>query len=139
MAPRPEYKPGLLPVGRPSKNVMQQRYRAQQVFFDPEVVSDDDIKDIVRRAVADAKDGNAQARDFVAAYRFGRPKPMDEGGLSITVEGDNTRIALLSDEALEALVALGHAPAIDDADPAHADQVVDAEYRALPGAPGPDL
>jgi hypothetical protein len=138
VAPRPEYKPGLLPVGRPSKNVMQQRYRAQQVFFDPEVVSDDDIKDIVRRAVSDAKDGNAQARDFVAAYRFGRPKPMDEGGLSITVEGDNTRIALLSDEALEALIALGHAPTIDD-DPAHADQVVDAEYRALPGDPGPDL
>ena len=139
MAQRPEYKPGLLPTGRPSKNISQLRYWAQQVFFDEEVVSSDDIKDIVRRAVADAKDGNAQARDFVAAYRFGRPKPMEEGaGLTINVEGEGTKIALLSDAALEALIALGHAPAIEETEPPNADQVVDAEYRALPGDPRAD-
>lgn len=137
MAPRPEYKPGLLPVGRPSKDIMRQRYRAQQVFFDEDVVSTEDIRAIVRRAVEDAKEGNDQARNFVAAYRFGRPKPMDEGGITINVEGDNTRLALLSDEALEALIALGHAPAIDDVSPT-VDQVIDADYRALPGDSGPD-
>lgn len=136
---RPENKSGSLPVGRPSKNIMQLRYWAQQVFFDEDVVSQDDVKDIVRRAVVDAKEGNAAAREFVAAYRFGRPKPMDEGGIVISVEGEGTRIALLSDEALEALVALGHAPAIEDVEPADADlKVIDAEYRTLPGDPGTD-
>lgn len=139
MAPRPEYKPGLLPVGRPSKNIMQQRYIAQGCFFDPDVVSDDDIKEIVKRAVADAKDGNAQARDFVAAYRFGRPKPMDEGGITINIEGDGTKIALLSDEALELLISLGHDPvAIDDDATPNADRAIDAEYRTLPAPPGSD-
>jgi hypothetical protein len=90
--------------------------------------------DIVKRAVTDAKDGNTAARDFVAAYRFGRPKPMDEGvGLTINVEGEGTQIALLSDAALEALIALGHAPAIEDVTP---DKAVDAIYRVLPGDPG---
>lgn len=136
MAPRPEYKPGLLPVGRPSRDVMAQRYRAQQVFFDEEVVSSDDIKAIVRRAVQDAKDGNAQARDFVAAYRFGRPKPMDEAGITINVEDNSTRLALLSDAALEALIALGHAPAIEDVTPEDHPKAIDAEYRPLPSDPG---
>lgn len=131
---RPENKSGSLPVGRPSKNIMQLRYWAQQVFFDEDVVSQDDVKDIVRRAVVDAKEGNAAAREFVAAYRFGRPKPMDEGGITINIEGDDTKLALLSREQLELLVSISEAPiAIEDVTPSHADQVVDAEYRPLPG------
>lgn len=135
MAPRPDYKPGLLPVGAPSKNISQLRYWAQQVFFDEDVVSREDVKAIVKRAVADAKDGNAQARDFVAAYRFGRPKPMDEGqGLTINA-GDNTKVVMLSDDALDLLISLGQAPALDDADTPKA---IDAEYRTLPGPAGSD-
>jgi hypothetical protein len=128
-------KPGTLATGRPSKDVMKLRYQAQRVFFDETVVSEKDIADIVKRAVADAKDGNAAARDFVAAYRFGRPKPMDEGvGLTINIEGDDTQLALLSREQLELLVSIKEAPlAIEDGSSAMDDDAIDAEYRPISG------
>lgn len=128
----------LLPVGRPSKNISQLRYWAQQVFFDEDVVSQDDVKEIVKKAVEQAKDGNPQAREFVAAYRFGKPKPMDENtSLVFTPDGD-VKVVTMTDDQLEALVALGHAPAIEDVTPPNADQVVDADYRVVPGPSGSD-
>jgi hypothetical protein len=126
VAPRPEYKPQVLPVGRPSKDIQSWRYRMQERFR--EVVSIEDLDEIIGAAVLQAKIGNSDARNFVAAYCFGKPPQLDKDEIAAMHVDGNLNVALikLTDEQLEALAAI---------DP----NAIDADYHVVehPSLPEP--
>src|SRR5262245_42124473 len=56
--------------GRPRRATEEEYLRALS-----RIVSLEDLRAIARRAVADAKKGNARARDWVSKYLLGEPAP----------------------------------------------------------------
>jgi hypothetical protein len=84
------------PAGRPKREVEEAYLQATIAR-----VSMDDWQSVVKKAVEQAKDGNSEARRWLAEYIMGKPRsPVDvdvEGNISVTV----TRVAARTDESSE--------------------------------------
>ncbi len=82
--------------GRPKREVEEAYYHVTTG-----AVSEHDWKQVVERAVKDAKAGNGEARRWLAEYIMGKPRnPVDvdvEGNINVTV----TRVAARADERSE--------------------------------------
>lgn len=97
---------GLLPVGRPDRDVQNFRYLMQRRFM--KVVTPEDVDQMVRTGIDRAKAGDHQWAALIFPWIFGKqPKSDDDSSSDVTV-GGNLNIVMneLSIEQLEALAAL---------------------------------
>jgi hypothetical protein len=103
---------GALPVGRPDAEMVRWRARCAQLF--KQVVSDDDIVEIIETAVDRAKLNDAEARSWLSSYIFPKQSTEDSRGVNFGVDGNlNILIQNMApDELRQATDAL---KAIDDA------------------------
>jgi len=70
--------PGSAPLN-PTGNVDVRKRHERYVELMDKAVTDEDITEIVQRAVTDAKDGNRWARKFIFDYLVGKPTVMPGG------------------------------------------------------------
>lgn len=70
--------PGSAPLN-PTGNVEVRKRHQHYLELMEEAITDEDIKEIVRTAVADAKGGDRWARQFVFEYLVGKPTVVPGG------------------------------------------------------------
>lgn len=97
---------GLLPVGRPDRDIQNWRYAMQRRFKGK--VTPEDVDEIIETGIRKAKAGDVQWASLVFPYIFGKlPKDQDDASSDVTVNGNvNVVMQELSIEQLEALAAL---------------------------------
>lgn len=70
--------PGSAPLNPTGQPEVRQRHQHYLQLME-ETITDEEVREIVRRAVADAKDGNRFARDFIFQYLIGKPAVVSGG------------------------------------------------------------
>lgn len=103
---------GLLPVGRPDRDIQNWRYAMQRRFRGK--VTPEDVDEIIETGIRKAKEGDVQWASLVFPYIFGRlPKESDDNQAGdVNVNGNiNVIMNELTVEQLEALAALNTARA----------------------------